>query len=117
MTEPPEAHETALASVETKIIAAETAVQQPHLSTDEALRQALLLEDSELHTLEEAWCQGFQPSLEALLHAKFPDEEVHIRRLVDAVHLWSTDAALRRQAAALWATYQQQKSAGVAEAL
>jgi hypothetical protein len=36
---------------------------------------------------------------------------MHTCRLVDAVHLWSTDEVLRRQAAALWATYQQQQAA------
>ena len=111
MTAPPETPETTLAHGEAKLVAAETAVQQPHLSADDALRLALCLEDGELHALEEAWCRGFHPSLESLLHVTFPEEEAHIRRLVDAVHLWSTDAELRRQAAALWATYQQQQSA------
>ena len=111
MTAPPETPETPLAHVEANIVAAETAVQQPQLSADDALRLALGLEDGELHALEEAWYQGFQPPLEALLHVKIPEEEAHIRRLVDAVHLWNTDVALRRQAAALWATYQQQQAA------
>jgi hypothetical protein len=108
MTSPPEMPETTLANVEAKIVAAETAVQQPYLSADEALRHALCLEDGELHSLEEAWCQGFHPSLESMLHVRFPEEEAHIRRLGDAVDLWSTDEALRRQAVAFWAIYQQQ---------
>jgi hypothetical protein len=61
-----------LASVEAKIVAAETAVQQPHLSADGALRQALRLEDSELYELEEAWCQGFHPSLESDITRQIP---------------------------------------------
>jgi hypothetical protein len=97
--------------VEAKIVAAETAVQQTKLSADEALGHAMRLEDGELHSLEEAWCQGLHPALEAMLHAKFPDEEAHIRRLVDAVHQLSPDEALHRQAAALWAAYQQEKAA------
>jgi hypothetical protein len=82
-------------------------VQQPHLSADDALH----LEDGELRALEEAWCQGFHPSLEAILHVKIPDEEAHICRLVDAAHKFSTDEALHREAATLWATYEQQTSA------
>ena len=71
--------------MEAKILAAETAVQQASLNSDEALRLMLQLEGSELCSLDEAWCQSFQPSLESLLHARLPDEEAHIRRLVDAV--------------------------------
>jgi hypothetical protein len=111
MTAPPEAPETTLANVEAKIAAAETVVQQPYLSADEALRHAMHLEDGELHSLEEAWCQGFHPSLESILHVKIPDEEAHIRRLVDAAHKFSSDEALHRQATTLWATYEQQTSA------
>ena len=38
--------------------------------------------------------------LEPMLHVRFPKAEARIRRLVDAVDLWSTDEALRRQAVA-----------------
>jgi hypothetical protein len=38
-----------------------------------------------------------------------PEEEGHIRRLVEAVHTFSTDKALQDQAAQLWVMYQQQR--------
>jgi rubrerythrin len=106
MESPPEVPEEALAGVEVKIAAGEAAVQRADLSTDEALRQALILEGSEVNSLDEAWLHGFRPVLGSLLQAIVPEEEVHIRRLVEAVHTFSTDKALQHQAAVLWSTYQ-----------
>jgi glutamate dehydrogenase (NAD(P)+)/glutamate dehydrogenase (NADP+) len=104
----PHVSEATLAAVETKVAAAEAAVGRADLSSDEAFGQALLLEGSELNSLDEAWFQGFRPTLSSSLQAMAPEEEVHIHRLVEAVQTFSTDQALHQQAAALWATYQRQ---------
>jgi len=104
MESPPEVAEEVFAGIEAKITAAEAAVQRAGLSTDEALRQALILEGSEVNGLDEAWFHSFRPALGSLLQALIPEEEVHIRRLVEAVHTFSTDTALQHQAAVLWAT-------------
>ena len=64
---------------------------------------------SELNRLDEEWFRGFRPTLGALLQAMMPEEEVHIRRLVEAVHAFSSDKALQQQAAALWSVYHRQK--------
>ncbi|MEW6297727.1 MAG: hypothetical protein AB1671_08305 [Thermodesulfobacteriota bacterium] len=110
MASPPVASETVFAAIEATITEAEAAVQQPALSIDHALAYALLLEGSELNSLQHAWLRGFRPPLETLMHAQLPEEEAHLQRLVNAVHTFSTDPALRQQATALWATYQQQKA-------
>lgn len=107
MESPPEVPEEALAEIEAKIAAAEATAQRTDLSTDEALRQALILEGSEINSLDEAWFHGFRPVLGALLQAMMPEEEVHIRRLVEAAQTFSTDKALQHQAAVLWSTYQR----------
>jgi glutamate dehydrogenase/leucine dehydrogenase len=108
MEMPPQVSECTLATLEAKVAAAEAAVTQPELSSDEALTHALILEGSELNNLDEAWFGGFRPTLGALLQAMWPEEEVHIRRLVEAVQTFSTDATLQQQAAALWSTCWQQ---------
>ena len=107
MESPPEMVEMALANVEAQLVAAETAVKQDDLSLDDALLQALCIENSELRSLDEAWLEGFRPSLTSLMHAQFPDEEAHIRHLVDAVERFSTDETLQELAKLLWSTYQQ----------
>ncbi len=82
---PPRVSEHTLSAIEAKVAAAEAAVAQPELSSDEALTQALILEGSELNSLDEAWFGGFRPTLGALLQAMWPEEQVHIRRVVEAV--------------------------------
>jgi len=57
----------------------------------------------------EEWFRGFRPTLAALLQAMTPEEEVHIRRLVEAVYALSSDKALQQQAATLWSAYHRQK--------
>jgi len=109
MDSPPETSENALAILEAKVVAAEAAVGQSDLSGDEAFRLTLMLEDAELNSLDEAWFQGFRPTRGSLLQAMLPEEEVHIRRVVDAVQAFSTDEVLQRQAAALWSTYERQR--------
>lgn len=110
MPSPPAIPEAAFTSMEEKIAAAEAAVQQSDLHIDDALRQALLLENSELRQLDDTWLQGFHPSITSLLHAKMPQEEAHLRRLYEATYAFSNDAALHEQAEAMWATYQKQQA-------
>src|SRR5882672_2382812 len=107
---PPQVSEAQLNSVEATVTAAEVAIGKSEVSSDEAFRQALILEGSELNSLDTAWFQGFRPTLSALLQAMTPEEEIHLRRLVEAVHAFSTDKALQQQAAILWTTYQHQQS-------
>jgi hypothetical protein len=104
---PPAIADTVLASVENTISTAEAVAQNPTVTGDEALRQALLLEGSELNRLDDAWLHGFRITTSLLLRTLAPDLLSHIRRLVDAVHQCSTDAMLHAQAEALWASYQQ----------
>lgn len=107
---PPQVSERTLSAIEAKVVAAEVAVERSELSNDEAFTHALILEGSELNSLDEAWFGGFRPTLGALLHVMWPEEEVHIRRLVEAVQTFSTDATLQQQAAVLWSAFNQQYS-------
>jgi hypothetical protein len=106
MESPPEVSEEVFAGIEAKIAVAEAAVQRTDLSTDDALRQALILEGSEINRLDEAWFHGFRSTLGSLLRAMIPEEELYMRRLVEAVHTFSTDTALQHHAAVLWSTSQ-----------
>lgn len=108
MEAPPQVSEHTLATLEAKIAAAEAAVARPELSSDEALTHALILEGSELNNLDEAWFGGFRPTLGSLLQAMWPEEEVHINRLVEAARTFSASAAVQQQAVALWSTCRQQ---------
>ena len=105
---PPAITDTVLANVEKAISTAEAITQNPSVTGDDALRQALLLEGSELNRLDDAWLHGFRVTTSLLLRAFAPDLPGHIRRLVDAVHQCSTDETLHAQADALWTAYQQQ---------
>ena len=102
---PPHVSEQTLAHIAAKITHAEADVGQPQLSSDEAFHQALLIEGSELNSLDEAWFHGLRPALGTLLRAIAPEEEDHIRRLVGAIHAFSMDKARRNQAADLWVAY------------
>jgi len=110
MESPPQVSEAQLNSIEATVTAAEVAIRKSEVSSDEAFHQALILEGSELNSLDAAWFQGFRPTLSALLQAMTPEEEVHLRRLVEAVHAFSTDKALQQQAAILWTLSQPQQS-------
>ncbi len=112
MEHPPESPDDVLVRVEAVVASAETVVQNPHLTEDEALRQALHLEESELNRLEDAWLHGFRITTSLLLRALAPDMQNHIYRLVDAAHSASTDPTLRAQADTLWAAYHKQKEKG-----
>jgi hypothetical protein len=98
--------------VETVVATAEAVVQNPDLTDDEALGQALAMEGSELNRLEDAWLHGFRITTSLLLRTLAPEMPSHIRRLVDAAHSFTANPALREQADALWATYQGQKDKG-----
>jgi len=106
---PLEIPEATLVEVEVQVTAAEAAARQVALNIDEACRQALILEDAARRSLVDTWVQGFSPSLESLLHATKPEKEACLRRLIEAVQIFSTNQALRNQAAVVWSTYQHQK--------
>lgn len=54
-----------------------------------------------LKRLDQMWIQGFGPTLGSLLQELAPGEEVRIRRLIEAIHLFSTDPNLRKEVASL----------------
>jgi hypothetical protein len=102
---PPSIPDQVLASVETVLATAEAEIRQPSLTSDDAFRQALRIEGSELNRLEEAWVQGFRSTTALLLQTLTPEERQHLRRLIEAVHHFSSDTALHAEADALWAQY------------
>ncbi len=104
---PPLIPDHIVASVETVIATAETTVQQANLTSDTAFRQALQIEGSELNHLDEAWIHGFRSTTNVLLQALAPKTQEHIRRVIDAVHRFSTDMALHAEADAVWAQYDK----------
>jgi hypothetical protein len=112
MEHPPSIPDAVLTRLLAVVASAEAVVQNPSLTEDEALRQALHLEASELNRLEDAWLRGFRVTTSLLLRALAPEMPSHIRRLVDAVYAFSTDPTLHAQADALWATYQGQQETG-----
>ena len=71
------------------------------------IRQALSLEGSELNRIDATWLHGFRSTTSLLLHTQLPETLQHIRRLVDAVHQFSSDEALSAQADTLWAVYEK----------
>jgi rubrerythrin len=105
----PATSENALTILEAKVGAAEATVRQSGLGSDEAFRLTLMLEEAELNSLDEAWFQGFYSTRGSLLQVMLPEEESHIRHVVDAVRAFSTDERLQRQVAALWSTYERQR--------
>lgn len=110
MQTPPSVATETLATINAKVTAAEAASQQTSLSSNEALSYTLILEGSELNNLDEAWFRGFRSGVTSLLKAMMPEEEIHLRRLVETVHRFTTDDSLQEQAAALWAAYLQRHS-------
>lgn len=107
MDSPPSIPEHVLTNIETMIAAAEAAAQQPTLTSDAAFRHALQIEGSELNHLDDAWMHGFRSTTNVLLQALAPKTQEHIRRLVDAVHRFSTDTTLLAEAEAMWTQYDQ----------
>lgn len=102
---PPHVSEDTLAHIAEKIGQAEAGLKQAQLTSDAAFHQALVIEGSELNSVDEAWFHGFRPALGTLLRAIAPEEEDHISRLVSAIHAFSADKALQDRAADLWAEY------------
>jgi len=107
MDSPPSIPHQVLASVEALVTNAEAQIQQPSLTCEDALHQALQLEGSELNHLEEAWLQGFRPTTSLLLQTLAPGVQPHIHRLVEAVHRFSSDPTLHAEADALQAQYDK----------
>jgi hypothetical protein len=110
---PPAIPDQVLTSVEAMLADAEATIQQPGLTSDDAFRQALRIEGSELTRLEEAWLRGFRSTTALLLQTLTPEEQPHIGRLVEAVRRFSSDAALHKEADALWAQYDKSHHAPV----
>ncbi|MGE4092743.1 MAG: hypothetical protein AB7G75_18070 [Candidatus Binatia bacterium] len=107
--EPVEVAESVFQQIETTITAAEAAAEKSQLSGDEALQHAVHLEGSELNNLDETWLRSFPMDVRFVLRGLMPEEDLHIRRLVEAVHECSVDKALQEQATNLW--LQQQRRA------
>lgn len=103
----PSVPDLTIAEVETQIATAEAAVQQAHVTSDEAFRQALSLEGSELNRISETWLHGFRSTTSLLLRTQLPGTSQHVRRLVDAIHQFSSDASLHAQADTLWAQHEK----------
>jgi hypothetical protein len=103
----PQASVEVLDRLETKISALEKAARQQQLGVDDAFREALELEGSELNSLTTAWIKGFRPEIATLLAALLPEEESHLRRLVESTHKFSKDQALHQQADSLWCLAQR----------
>jgi rubrerythrin len=96
--------------IEQQLAAAEAILGQIDIGVDEALRHAMLLESSELNRLSDAWFRSFPPALRTLLTALMPEDNVHLRHLLEAVHAFSSNEALHEQAIALWVKYQRIKA-------
>jgi hypothetical protein len=109
MVSPPAISAQELSDVEVAISTAEATAQRPNLNSGEVFRQVLALEGSELNRIDEAWMHSFLPTTSLLLEALTPATQPHIRRLVEAVHRFSTDTTLHAEADALWALYDKPK--------
>jgi hypothetical protein len=107
--------DAAFRRVEQTIADAESAIRQPGFGMDDALRLALTLESSELQLLEKKWLEGLDPSVHVLRHDQIPQEEDHLKRLLNATHRFSTDEELHMQADEMWAVYQLSQVDGETE--
>jgi hypothetical protein len=96
--------------IDQQLAAAEAVLGQIDIGVDEALRNAVRLESSELNRLSDAWFHSFPPALRTVLTALLPEDNVHLRHLLEAVHAFSSDKALQEEAIALWVKYQQIKA-------
>ena len=96
--------------IEQQLAAAEAVLGQIVIGVDEALRHAVLLESSELNRLSDAWFHSFPPALRTLLTALMPEDNAHLRHLLEAVHAFSSNKALQEQAISLWVKYQRIKA-------
>lgn len=103
----PQAADSVFHEIDQQVAAAEAAVSHTDLSVDEALRYAMRLESSELNRLDGSWFHTFPPSLSAMLTLLTPEDNVHLQRLVEAVHAFSLDKALHEHATSLWVKHQR----------
>ena len=104
-----EVTEEVLAEIDKLLATAEKTQQQTNLSMNDALQLALLIEGSEVNSLDATWLSGFRSPIGSLLQSMLPEEEVHIRRLVEAINQFSQDKALREQSVELWVKYQKER--------
>jgi len=58
-----------------------------------------------LKRLDQLWIHGLGPTFGSLFQELVPEPEVRIRRLIEAIHLFSTDPNLREEVASLWAAH------------
>jgi hypothetical protein len=96
--------------IDQQLAAAEADLGQIDIGVDEALRHAVRLESLELNRLGDAWFHSFPPALRTVLTALLPEDNVHLRHLLEAVHAFSSDKALHEQAVSLWMKYQRLKA-------
>ena len=96
--------------IEQQLAAAEAVLGQIDIGVDAALRHAVCLERSELNRLSDAWFHSFPPALRTVLTALMPEDNVHLRHLLEAVHAFSSNKALQEQAVSLWLKYQRIKA-------
>ena len=96
--------------IDQQFAAAEAVLGQIDIDVDEALRHTVLLESSELNRLSDAWFHSFPPALRTLLTALMPEDNAHLRHLLEAVHAFSSNKALQEQAISLWVKYQRIKA-------
>jgi len=101
----PSVTEATLLEVERSVTTAEALATQAVLSADDVLRLALHIEGSTLKRLDQMWIQGFGPTFGSLLQELAPEAEVRIRRLIEAIHVFSTDPNLREEVSSLWAMH------------
>ena len=101
----PSVPEEQLVDVEKSVATAEALAAQAVLTADDVLRLALHIEGSTLRRLDRTWIQGVGPTFGNMLQELAPEAEVRIRRLIEAIHLFSTDPNLREEVASLWAVH------------
>jgi hypothetical protein len=101
----PSVPEATLVEVEQSVVMAEVLAAQAVLTADDVLRLALHIEGSTLKRLDRMWLHGFGPTFGGLLQELAPEAEVRIRRLIEAIHTFSTDPSLREEIAVLWAAH------------
>jgi len=101
----PRIPEADLIEVEEGVTTAEALATQAVLTADDVLRLALQIEGSTLKRLDQLWIHGLGPTFGSLLQDLAPEAEVRIRRLIEAIHLFSTDPNLREEVASLWAAH------------
>ena len=101
----PSVSEATLVEVEQNVVTAEALAARTVLTADDVLRLALHIEGSTLKRLDRMWIDGFGPTFGGLLQELAPEAEIRTRRLIEAIHTFSTDPNLRAEIAILWAEH------------